>query len=322
MNKKARIMTILLLGLFVTSIYFSASTKAVVASDQLELAVDSYVEGKLLYTNTTVTDHLLYYPTITVEEVINATDVNLEFYKIKVAYEIIDEEYMGSGGFNQMEMTHLVFKHNRTTLLGAARLFMGNATFSVELTVLHLDTVTEWTDLDNTKITFNNGTTYIYGDMGPTDFGYLEILGYMLGYAIMNFGLSILWVRTLIGINPNVNVGDKINFFDTNSATATLGDVTEIDEITTTGGKSVETIQVYFEYNSLFGWDDYQCDAFYETKTGLLVRIIETDGTETFEFVPEEVSIKAGLIPFPFVGIIVGFVAIGLVAIFARRKKK
>ena len=318
MNKKAQFMTILLLGLFVASIYSAALTKAVVASDQLELEVDTSVTGKLYYTNTTVTDHLVFNPTITVESIVNATDVNLEFYLVKVAYEIIDDEYMGGDEFNSIEFTHVIFKHNRTTLLGAGRLFMGNSTFSVTMTVLHHDTVAEWTDLDNTKITFNNGTTYIYGDMVPTDFGYNDILGYMLAYAIFNFGLSILWVRTLIGINPNVNVGDKINFYDTNTATEALADVTETVEITTSGGKAVETIHVYYEYTSLFGWDDYECDAFYETKTGLLVRIIETDGIETFEFVPETVNVKVGIIPFPTVGIIVGFMAIGLVAIFSR----
>ncbi len=321
MKIKNKILAVSILVILVSSVYFSAMTKAVVASDQLELKVNSSVEGKVLYTNSTITDHPLFNVTISVDEIFNATDVALELYKIKVAYDVLDEEYFGGDGLSKMEMTHIVFKHNRTTLLAGARLFMGNATFSVELTVLHLNTVAEWQELNNTRITFNNGTSYVFGDMSPGDFGYNDIIGHMLGYAIINFGLTLNWPRTLIGINPTVNIGDTINFFDTTTDTATLGDVIETVEVTTTGGKAVDTIHVQFANNSLFGWDDFQCDAFYETKTGLLIRIIETDGTETYEFVPEAVN-KVGLIPFPFSGIIVGFIAIGLIAIFTRRKKK
>jgi hypothetical protein len=321
MNRRIKIITILVLVTLVSAINFSALTKAVTISDQLELAVGSNVTGELFYTNSSVTDHLVAYPTITVEDVITATDVTFEFYKIKLAYEISDKEFFGDE-LTQIEMTHIVFKHNRTTLLAAARLFMGNASFSVELTVLHLDSVAEWKNMNNTKITFHNGTSYRFGDLDYTSPGYSEIIGYMLGYAIMNLGLSLIWERTLIGINPNANVGDKVNFLDSDSSTSALADIIETTEITTSAGKTIDTIHVEYAYTSLFGWDDYECDAFYETKTGLLVRIIETSPTDTYEFLPKEVKNIPGLIAFPMYGIAIGFIAISLIYIFTRRMRR
>ncbi|MCE7749800.1 MAG: hypothetical protein GPJ51_15545, partial [Candidatus Heimdallarchaeota archaeon] len=59
MNRKKTILTFAVLGLFITSIYVADVSKAILVSDQLDLVVGTYVNGKLLYTNSTLTDHLL-----------------------------------------------------------------------------------------------------------------------------------------------------------------------------------------------------------------------------------------------------------------------
>lgn len=85
MNRKKTILTLAVLGLFITSIYVADVSKAILVSDQLDLVVGTYVNGKLLYTNSTLTDHLLGYVDITVEDAFVATDTSDSLFKVKVA---------------------------------------------------------------------------------------------------------------------------------------------------------------------------------------------------------------------------------------------
>ena len=88
--------------------------------------------------------------------------------------------------------------------------------------------------------------------------------------------------------------------------------------------KIYDAIHVEYEDTFTYSFDDVdEIDVYYETKTGLLIRSIETDtGSDSqFEFTATEININASLIPFPFAGVIVGLVAIGLTAIYIRKKK-
>ena len=71
MNRKVKSFTILLLGLLVVSIYFSALTQGAVISDQLIVTEGSYVKGKFLYTNSTHNDVLMAYITLSVDNIWN-----------------------------------------------------------------------------------------------------------------------------------------------------------------------------------------------------------------------------------------------------------
>ena len=104
-----------------------------------------------------------------------------------------------------------------------------------------------------------------------------------------------------------------------------MSSVIDKPTVITSNGVSYDTIHVKYDDTFTFALDDLdEVDVYYEAKTGLLIRSIEKDtaSDSQLEFLPSEVKIaRAGLIPFPITGIIVGFVAIGLIAVFIRKKK-
>jgi hypothetical protein len=323
MNKRTKILTLLILVTFIPSIYFSSNIKAVVVSNQLELTKDSYVKGRGLFSNSSVTDLLAWRNTITVEDIYNTTDLGLNLVQVKVGYEV--ENWGELFGLEEelVEFTHLIFEHNRTEILPAARLFVENSTYSVELSVLGYTAVEELLNFNNTKITFYNGTTYTWGDVQPGDFGYSELSMWMFFFLLINYGLLENFKWTLLGISPTANVGDSVKYYNTDSDSDDLGSVVDKPTITTPVGKSFDAIHVQYEYNFVFGfWSPPTLDCYYDAKTGLLIRSIEDDGTEKFEFTPDEIVIKrAGLIPLPISGVIFGIVAIGLITIYKRKRK-
>jgi hypothetical protein len=92
----------------------------------------------------------------------------------------------------------------------------------------------------------------------------------------------------------------------------------------TSDEKSHEAIHVEYADTFTFSFDDVdEVDAFYESKSGLLIKSIETDTASDahFEFSATEINIKASLIPFPFFGVIIGLIAIGLSAVYIRKKR-
>ena len=91
MNRKVKSFTILLLGLLVASIYFSALTQGAVLSDQLIVTEGSYVKGKFLYTNSTHNDVLMAYVTLSVDEIWNDTNTLLNLVNFKVLYEFQED---------------------------------------------------------------------------------------------------------------------------------------------------------------------------------------------------------------------------------------
>ncbi|MCG3217146.1 MAG: hypothetical protein KAS63_10490 [Candidatus Heimdallarchaeota archaeon] len=99
----------------------------------------------------------------------------------------------------------------------------------------------------------------------------------------------------------------------------------KIPSVTASDGNSYDTIHVKYDDSFVLGFDDVdEVDVFYDAQTGLILRSIEKDtaSNSQVEFLPSEVVIKrAGLIPFPFTGVIVSFVTIGLIAVFIRKRK-
>ncbi|MHA1684863.1 MAG: hypothetical protein ACTSYD_00495 [Candidatus Heimdallarchaeaceae archaeon] len=324
MKKREIIFSTLIVSIILSSVFLTDLAKGLTVSDQLELKAGSYVEGKVYYSNSTVTDEFAYNLHIGVEKIINATDVNMNLilFNYIITAETGDEA-LGLEDVGTLELDALVFEHNRTTLLPAARMYMANSTFGVEISVLEGNSVEYWTNFNNTRITFDNGTSYRYGDMSSGDFGYTEVSLYMFIYLIFNVALWTYQKWTLFAISPTANNGDKVHYYNADSDTDSLGTVIDKPQITDLEGKTHDAIHVKYDGGAMItGFDDYTVDAYYEAKTGLLIRSVETDGTETYEFSPSKVVIKTGLLPFPFVGVTVSLMAIGLLSLYLKKRRK
>lgn len=320
MNKKTQILTILMLGFLVASIYFSALSQAIVASDVLELNAGSYVKGKLLYSNTTHSDVLGAYSNITVDDVYNCTTYNVRLVEITVNYAIesVEGDVLGFGIFDTLSYTSLIFADNRSYVLPVARLLLANDTFSGELTVLHSQAIDDMQVQNDTRIIID-GTTYKYGDIYPGHPKEDIVNDMFISWALMNLAFALYFTHTPLAISPTANVGDTITFYPSD------GNVIDLPAVTTSLGKSYDTIHVGYPTTFILAFGAYDdVDCFYEASSGLLIRSLEKDTLtgEQLEFQPIEVKIKkSGLLPFPFVGVVVSIIAIGLVVVFIRKKK-
>lgn len=319
MNRKVKSFTILLLGLLVASIYFSALTQGAVLSDQLIVTEGSYVKGKFLYTNSTDSDVLMAYVTLSVDEIWNDTNTLLNLVNFKVLYEFQEdgENPLGADDMTIMEMTAAVFEHNRTTFLPAVTLMMRNATWEASIDILYLKDTSKMMDFDDANITID-GVSYLWKDMDGSETNYMDYFGMIFSFAIINAVLLSYHAFTPYAVNPHGNVADTVNYEPSN------GVVNEFEPITTTGGDAYDCMNVTYVNMATFGLDDVgEVETHYELKTGLLIRSIEKDtasGTQ-MEFQPIEVVIKTSFLPFPFVGVIVSIIAIGLVVVVSRKRK-
>ena len=328
MNRKKIVLAIFIMGFLVSSIIASDLSKAIVASDKLELEKGDSVEGKLLYSNTTDPDQLVSYPTITVEDIYTLTDISMDVAQIKYDLEIpaSSEDPLGMGDIADFEMTHLVLVDNRTTILPAARFFIGNATYSYEISNLGHTTVADLFDFNKTKITFENGTSYTFKEVLEDHQSNTELNMLMFIYLLLNYGYSELWQYTLLGISPTANTNDYINYIEWDTDLPDLGIVVDKPAVTTSNGDSYDTIHVKYTNTSLFGfWDAPVVHAYYEASSGLLIRMIEktADGSEQYEFVPGTVNLAGGIgfTPFSSIGIIVSLVSVGILVLYIRKRK-
>ncbi len=316
MKRKAFI-SIFLVGFLITSILTADLSRGIIVSDQLALNNGAYVEGKLFYTNATVTDALVAYPTIKVENIYTPSDIPNKVIQILYSLDLTPGtiQYIDMmENEEKIEFTHLVFYDNRTTFM-IGRLYMQNATESVEISVLDQTTYAGLTNLNNTKITYKNGTTYTYGNVLPNDAVYPLIADVMLAFALLSYAFTLIYAWTILGISSTANVGDNINHV------YVLGDVIDKPAVITSEGESYDSIHVLYQDSSLFGmWNAPELHIYYEASTGLVLRVVETDNIETWEFVPGTVKLTSG-IPFSTVGIVLGIAAIGLVAVIRRKKK-
>ncbi len=319
MNRKVKSFTIFIVGLLVASFYFSALSQGALISDQLEVTEGSFVRGKFLYTNSTHSDVLMAYITLSVDDIWNDTNTLLNVVNFKVLYEFEsgEDNPLGTDDFTTMEMTAAVFEHNRTTILPAATMVMANSTWEISADVLYLGDTEKMMDLDYTNVTID-GNSYIYGDLVGTEPYYSDVLGMMFIFAIVNAALLSYQAYTPYAINTVANVADTVHFTPSN------GVVDEFEPITTSQGDAYDCINVEYINTATFGLDDVgEVDTHYEQKTGLLIRSIEKDtsGSSQMEFQPIEVVIKTSFLPFPIVGVVVSFIAIGLVVVISRKRK-
>ena len=304
------------LGLFITSIYVADVSKAVLVSDQLDLAVGTYVNGKVLFTNSSLTDHLLGYVNITVEDAFVATDTSDSLFTVKVAYGLVthNTDYMDFDEYNVVEMTHVIVKTNRTDILPTGRLYMGNATFGVSMSTLHNTTIAGMMDIDNLKIEFMNGTSYIYGDVSSTMQSALA--EWVFGWAIFNGIFATYWEWTFLAISPLANVGDTVSY------DPDLGTVLDKPAVITSTGTSFDTIHVEYlvpTYGLAFDTTT-ALEVFYDAKTGLVLKTIETFGSDKVEFIPGEVKNVVG-IPFSTTAIISALTVLSTLALIVRKRR-
>ncbi|MCG3224359.1 MAG: hypothetical protein H7647_07830 [Candidatus Heimdallarchaeota archaeon] len=320
MNRKVKSFTILITGLLVASICFSALSQGALLSDQLIVTEGSYVKGKYLYTNSTHNDVLMAYMTLSVDEIWNDTNTLLNLVNFKVLYEFQadGENPLGADDMTIMEITASVFEHNRTTFLPAATLMMRNATWEASVDIFYLKDTAGMMDFNKANITID-GVSYLWEDMDGSETNYSDYFGMIFSFAIINAVLLSYNAYTPYAVNPHGNVADTVSFEPSN------GVVDEFEPITTTQGDAYDCMNVEYINTATFGLDDVgEVDTHYELKTGLLIRSLEKDtsGSTQMEFQPIEVVIKSAFfLPFPFVGVLVSFVAIGLVVVLARKRK-
>jgi len=320
MNKRAILSLFILLSL-VSSIFFGDYAKGLVAPDQLEVNVGNSVEGTVYYTNSTVTDQVLYDVSLSVVKIIKPTDSTHNVIQFRYSF-ITRTGNIPDMDYGKAEFDSLVFEHNRTTLLPAARIYLENSTFSVEISIIQGNSIKDWDNINNTVITFGNGTTYRYGDMSKGDFGYEEIGMWIFVFLLLNVALYPYQIFTLYAISPQANSGDRINYYNTYTKNNDVGTVVDKPSIQDANGNQHPTIHVKYAYTTIITLEPMpEVNAYYDEETGFLLRSIETDGTETYEFVPSSIKTNTGLLPFPIVSLSISLLAIGLIAVAFRRKR-
>ena len=316
MNRKNTFLALVVLGLFVSSVYVADVSKAVLVTDQIDLVVGTYVNGKLLYTNTSVTDHLISYIDVEVEDAFVTTDTSDSYFKVKVSYSIEDTIFFALGDFDAFEMTHVIAKLNRTDILPAGTLYMGNATFGVTMTTLHNTTAPGMLDYENNlKVTFDNGTEFLYATASPAIQSALD--EYVIGWAIFNIGLSPYWIWTFLAISSTANIGDDISY------DPVFGEVIGKPAVLLSSSDSYDSIHVLYDvptWGFVFGGCS-SLEVFYDARTGLAIKTIEHLGTEKAEFIPTEVKNVVG-IPFSTTAIIAALTVLGTLALIVRKRRK
>ncbi len=316
MNRKAKL-SIALLSLLVCSIMVADLSKGILISDQLEVKNGSKVEGKIFLSTAVTTDALFAYATIEVEDYFTTSDTAEDVIQIKLSLEIQSDFYGNYFNYlsneSKVEMTHLILYDDRETFLPLARVYVENGTDSIELNRLGSIKKSELLDVNRTTITYANGTSYVLATI-PYDV-YTIIDNMLLDFFDWNDIFVMLYGWTLLGISPIANIGDTVNHY------LNLGHVVAKPAVTTSTGKTYDTIQVKYQDNTLFGWfEAEEINAFYEIETGFLIKIIEEAKSETIEFVPGDIIWGSG-VPFPTVGIVLGLAALGLITYFNRKKK-
>jgi hypothetical protein len=315
---KRKSISISLLSLLIFSLLLSSYTQGLVAPDQLELTVGSYVKGKMLFSNTTHSDHHTANVEISVDNIFNATDIARNIVAILTEIEILDSEAFDMGPFNTFSYTSLLYEFNRSTFIGVAQLLLANSTYSAEMSLLHKTNFIELINRNNSIITIGSYSIE-YGDLDIADPKYDEVTGLMAMSYILNYGLIMEFPYTILAISPQANTGDTINF------ELTDGTVIGKPTINTPDATSYDTIHVEYSNTFVVGFDDVgEVDVFYDAKTGFILRSIEKDtaSNSQFEFSPQEINIvKSGLLPFPFLEVLVAIAAFSIILIVYKRRK-
>ncbi len=298
-------------GILLTSILFSNVSNAILASDQLDVGVNSYVEGKLLVETSVAGDELMAYVSIAVTKIFTPADISDKIIQFEVKIRPVVDYWIGFlEDPTEIFLTFLVFYDNRSTIM-LGELIVVNGTEQIEMTVLHETTFEGMIKPDSRKITFANGTTATAGSLELADPMYILLEQFS--------DLSndyLFWHKfTMFAISPTAVLGDDISY-DPN-----LGLVIGTPAVTTSEGDSYDSILVEYYETGLFNkWGDaYEVHAYYEAASGFLIQVYERFDQGTWKFIPSKVDTVVA--PFPTAPVILGLAVIGLIAYYYRKKK-
>ena len=317
--KKKTILSFFILGFLFASIITSDLSKGLVASDQLEVNNGSYVKGDYLITNDTHTNELLWNMEIEVEKSFKPRDSSNKLTQIKVTYNYsTNTEFAFIESMDVFELTHLIFEHNRTTLLAAARLFIANSTWSVEISTLHQNSIIDLVNENKTRITYGNGTSYNFEEVAPSETVYPELASLVNFWQGFNFFILEEWAWTFLAISPTAETGDTITY------TEAFGNVVDTPELLFLNLGTYNTIQVEYVNTTTFGLEIFKTvEVYYESKTGLLIKSTEDYPAYniTMRFVPTEIKITSNILPL-VLGISIAVIVIaGITVIYIKKKK-
>ena len=310
--KKIKLTCIFAFSILLTAILVSNVSNAILASNQLEVGVNSFVEGKLLVETSVAGDELMAYVSITVTKIFTPTDITDKIIQFEVKIQpVVDYESNFLENPTEFRATHLVFFDNRSTIM-LGEFVVTNATEQIEMTVLHETKFADMTNPDNRKITFANGTSDLAGSLDHADPKYimLEEFSDISGF------YQLVYKFTMLAISPTAVLGDDISY-DPN-----LGLVIGTPAVITSEGDGYDSILVEYTDTLLFNsWTSaYEVHAYYEAATGLLIQLYERLDQGTWKFIPSKVDTVIAA-PFSTATAILSIVVIGLIAVIYKKKK-
>ncbi|MHA1200516.1 MAG: hypothetical protein ACTSQF_14440 [Candidatus Heimdallarchaeaceae archaeon] len=328
MNKTKKFLTITILAILVGSLLNSALTYGIVASDNLVLSEGDYTKGQYLYSNSTVTDLLIAYIEVEVVDKFTPEVLGFELAVIQVTIDLI-EDFLDFEPFDQLQYTSWIYTHNRTTLLPCAQFKMANATYMEEATLLHETNINNMLNFDNAIVTLGDFSA-TYGDLDIADPHYDAVDEFMYSFTMFNVVMLMYFPFTILAISPTANSGDTINVAPI--VGSCLGNQTIYD----TNYDTHNSTHVEYHTTFVFQFDDLDdINVFYHEVSGLIIRSTEDDTASgaRYEFRPTDINCEYSVessttpsdnnrtLPFPYLGMVITFTVLGIVAYGLRKKK-
>ncbi|UJG44014.1 MAG: hypothetical protein K9W46_02250 [Candidatus Heimdallarchaeum endolithica] len=317
---KKKYFSFFIIAIFIASILNSVSILAETAPDELELKEGTYVKGRY-YTD--ADNETISTITLSVTKIWNITN-SLDVIAIeqKMEYPSGSTDIFFGSTYSTIIMTELVWKHNRTVIYPAAKLKLVNSSDTIEATILDNPDYESMMDVDNLKVVLKDGTSYRIGEIDNSNPDYSKVIGMAFAWAIINAMLIIGYTYTWLAISPDTEDTQTVNY---RNGTASVEDISSF----TVGGKKYSTVHLQQSKKKVTSgiFSNYfnEVDAYYETKTGFLIKWKEKDydTDELYIFEPSEIEIKASLIgniDFSIYGALVAFAVLSF-AVVARKKK-
>ncbi len=317
--KKKTILSFLILGFLVISIFTSDLSKGALASDQLEINKGSYVKGNYLITNNTHTNEFIWNVDIEIEKSVKPKGSKNKLNQIKISqYNFTNDEMSPVEGMDRFERTQLVFDHNRTTLLLAARIFVSNSTYSVEISTLHHSNIVDILNETKARITYGNGTVFDFEDVSLIDPEYSELSSLVSFWIYYNTFMLSERPWTIHAISPKAQIGDTITFDEA------FGNVVDTPELLFLNLGTYNTLHVEYVNTTCFFAELFlEVEVYYESKTGLMIRSVEDypPANTSLLFIPTEIKITSNILPL-VLGISISVVVVaGVLVVYIKKRK-
>jgi len=316
--RKKTIISFFILGFLIASVLSSDLSKGDLASDKLAVNKGSYVKGDYLITNNTHTNEFLWNMEIEVEKLFKPKGSSHKLAQIKVSYNYsYDNELAFIEGMDRFEITHLIFEQNRTTFLVAARIFISNSTWSVEISTLNQQSIEDLANANKTRITYGNGTFHDFEELNPIDPLYSELVSMVNFWKMFNEEVIEEMPWTILAVSPTAKIGDTISFDEA------YGNVIDTPELIFLNLGTYETIRVEYVNTTVFSLEIFKSvEVYYESKTGLLIKSTEDypEYNVTLKFVPTEIKITSNVLPL-VLGISISVIVISLLVIYYLKKR-